>query len=170
MSTVRVTSYARDFSEKIRKEFERRTRIAAERVRAQLRLNLSHAGGGRPSKPGEFPHKQTGRLMSGVRTVFSKSSPYSFRVINRAPYNDALEGGTVGGQIVTPKSKGVLRFNLKGTAKGGVVFTKKVRRGSIAARHQGRKTLEQMREVLKKIYTRGIADMMKGNRTTIRIG
>lgn len=163
---ARVTTYTKEFTAVLQKEFERRTKRAAEVVRDQLRLNLSQPGGGQPSKPGEFPRMQKGALVRGVYTKLSSSSPYTFRILNRAKHNAAQEYGTTGGKIIVPKKAAALRF----MAGGKVVFSKRVRQGAISARAQARRTLQEMRPVIRAIYTRGISGMMKGNKLTLRIG
>lgn len=167
MKVARVVSYASKFTKQLEDEFKRRTRIAAEKVRKELRQNLSKPGGpNQASAAGEYPRTRSGKLVRGVYTKLSKSSPYTFRVLNRAAYNDPLEYGSKGGKTITPKRAKVLAF----PAKGGTVFTKRVRRGTIRPRSHARRTLESLRPVLKAIYTRGISGMLQGNRANLRLG
>lgn len=165
MKVARVTSYAKQFTAELQKEFERRTRIAAERVRKELRANLSKPGGPNQKGGDEYPRMRKGKLVRGVYTKLSKSSPYTFRILNRMPYNDPLEYGSKGGQTVKPKRAKALAFS----AKGGTVFAKRVKRGTIRPRSHARRTLESLRPVLKAIYTRGISGMLNGN-ARLRLG
>jgi len=168
---ARVTSYAKTFTKALEAEFAKRTQRVAERVRAKLRENLSVAGSGTPSKPGEYSRSQSGEMARGVKTVIAKRSPYTVRIVNRAPHDGAQEFGTKAGQVITPKKASALVFTGGTVGSKRTVFTKRVRRGAIKARGNARRTLESMRAVIKAIYTRGIPDMKSGkNRTIVRIG
>lgn len=162
---LRITTYAARYVKTLADEFATRTDRAAEVVRQELRKNLATPGHGVPSAPGEFPRYQSGAMYRGVQTVTKTRSPYTVRIVNRKKYFDWLEGGTVGGRVIVPKNAKALRFN----TRKGVVFTKKVKQGAIAARRQGERTLEQCRAKIRAIYTRGIRDMLKGNRAVVRV-
>lgn len=168
---ARVTSYAKTFTKAFEAEFAKRTNRVAERVRAKLRENLSVAGSGTPSKPGEFSRSQSGEMARGVRTVIAKRSPYTVRVVNRAKHADAQEFGTRGGQVIVPKRAKALAF--PGGTVGGkqTVFAKRVVRGAIKPRGNARRTLAAMRATIRAIYTRGIPEFKSGkNKTIVRIG
>lgn len=167
---VRVTVYPQKFVAAISEEFAKRTARAAEVVKEDLRNNLSTPGNGQPSKPGEFPRMQSGKMYRGVKTVVAKRSPYTVRIVNRAAHNDFQEFGTAGGKIITPVRAKALRFTVGGASGRNVIYTKRVKQGAIKARAQGRRTLEEAREKIRKIYTRGIRDMLKGNKAIVRLG
>jgi hypothetical protein len=178
MSTLpkvsRVTSYAKTFTTALEDEFKKRTNRVAERVRQKLRENLSTAGAGTPSKPGEYSRSQSGAMVRGIKTVITRRSPYTVRIVNRAAHNAAQEFGTSGGQMITPKRANVLAFPMgkggKKSGTGGTVFTKRVKRGAIKPRANERRTLESLREVIRAIYTRGIPEFKGKNKAIVRIG
>ena len=167
---ARVTSYAKNFTKALQDEFEKRTRRVAELVRQQIRQNLARTGGGKASAPGEFPRLQSGKLYRGVRTRLSSRSPYSFRIDNKEGYGDYLEFGTKGGKIITPVQAKALKFTVFKGARSSTVFTHRVKQGAIKPRSWARRTLVEMRETIRAVYTRGIPELKGKGKTTVRIG
>lgn len=167
---MKVTSYAKQYAKELAEEFKKRTQRASEVIAQELRKNLSSPGPA-PSKPGEFPHMQSGRMVKGVRTVVGKRSPYTVRVKINAPHADAQEFGARGGTIIRPKNVSALKFRAWGAGGGGkTVFAASVKKGVLAARAPIKKTLEGCREKVRKIYTRGIPALKgKGNKAIVRI-
>lgn len=166
---MRVTSYAKAYTKELTAEFEKRTRRAAEVIAQELRKNLSTPGP-QPSKPGGFPHTQSGKMLRGVRTVVGKKAPYTVRVKINAAHADAQEFGAKGGTLIVPNRALALRFTAWGAGGGKTVFTSRVKKGVLKARSPIRRTLELSREKIRKIYTRGIPALKgKGNKAIVRL-
>lgn len=170
-ASVRVTSYAKRFTDALAAEFKKRTKRAAEVLATELRRNLSSAGRGAPSAPGQFPRMQSGALLRGVRVRVTRESPYTVRLTNVAPHAVFMEKGTSGGTVFGPVKAKALRFVPRGAggAAGKPVFTKLVKRGAIKARQPLKKTAEQAREKVRRIFTRGVPELKSGNKAVVRI-
>lgn len=171
-STVRVTSYAKRFSEVLAAEFKRRTKRAAEVLATELKRNLSSAGRGTPSAPGQFPRLQSGALLRGVRVRVSKESPYTVRITNKAPHADFIELGTKGGTVFGPVRAKALRFVPRGAGglAGKPIFVKRVKHGLIKAREPMRRTARENRDKIRRIFTRGVPELKGGsNKAVVRI-
>lgn len=138
---------------------------------AEMRRNLSSGGKGAPSKPGEYPKMQSGRLVRGVRVRVKRASPYTVVIENTTPHAAYLEFGTSGGKIIRPKNAKALRFVPGGRSVGAKpIFVKFVTSGSIKARRQAKRTAEECREKIRKIYTRGIPELKGGaNKAIVRV-
>lgn len=171
--TTKVTSYAKQYTKEMAKVFQKRTRRVAEVIAQELRKNLSSPGP-KPSKPSEFPKMQSGAMVRGVRTVVTGRSPYTVRVTNTAPHAQAQEVGAKGGTVIVPTRGKALKFKTWGPfGSGKTVFAKAVTKGKLAARSPIKRTLQAMRGKIKKIYTRGVAELKgnskSGNKAIIRL-
>lgn len=86
----RVMLYAKEYSDAMRKQCELRLDLAAEEVKnhivRKLREHKTRVEG--PSKVGEYPHADTGRLSQGI---FIEAEEMSRKVVAAADYGLVLE-------------------------------------------------------------------------------
>ena len=121
-----------------RKLLELRLKKSGEYITNRVKENLSVAGRKEgPSKPGEFPHANTGRLRNSIFWRFSPDKP--MRVIIGTPlkYGLWLEAGTAGGTVILPKKGKVLAWK----SAGKMVFARRVVKGAMASRSFLKRTL-----------------------------
>lgn len=164
----RLVVYTSRYTKLIEREYERRVQRAAEVIRAKIRKNISRGGQGRHSKPGEYPRRQSGKLMRGVKTRPGRRSNLTFTVYNTMFYGDYLEYGTRGGKIIVPKRARVLSWRSWSGRKKVRVYATRVRQGAIRDRSFQRRTMVENRAVLKAIFSRALPDRVP--RPTTRIG
>lgn len=106
------------------KELLKAGQIVADDAAASIRAGSVSGAGHVPSRPGEPPNRDTGRLDTNIDAVLAKSGK-SVRVISRAPYSSFLEFGT-SRVAERPFMRPALRRNRNRVVMGQVQAVKKV--------------------------------------------
>lgn len=131
-------------------------KLALQVVSDQTKRNVSISSrSSGPSKPGEFPHANTGRLRN---SIFWSVDEKLLTGIVGTPlmYGVWLEYGTTGGKVINPTSKRFLSWI--NPATGARVFARQVTTKPMAPRSFLRRTLLEMRSTVQSIMTRKIPD------------
>lgn len=145
------------------REFAKRLMLICEYVKTQTQRNISissRAAG--PSKEGEFPHADTGRLRN---SIFWKVDEKSLTGIVGTPlfYGVWLEFGTTGGKLIRPKAAKALSWIDAATGErrfAAYVITKAIRPRSFL-----RRTLFACKPGIRRILNQPVMDMPRGTAT-----
>ena len=128
----------------------KRVVLAAERLKTKIQRNLSlHKSRDLgPSKPGQYPGIDTGRLRQSIRVELHEAEFYA-KVGTDLDYGLWLEYGTQGGKVITAKGKALRWFDW---ASGTWRFAKSVTQGKIEGRSYLRRTLVEMEPELQQVF------------------
>jgi phage gpG-like protein len=157
MSTIQnqhasITIRAERFTDELKKKLERRIKLAAEKVKTQVQKNISQptrAIG--PSKPGDFPHADTGRLRN---TIFWRMDGELRAIVGtNLIYGLWLEYGTQGGKTIYAAPGKAFSWIDPNT--GDRAFSKKITLGAITGRSFLRRTLFEMASTVRGIILHG---------------
>jgi len=150
----RVTWSGKEYEGAVRAELVKRLRLAVEMVKTQTQRNISQSSRGGRSKPGGFPHADTGRLRN---SIFGEVDADSLEGIVGTPlqYGNWLEFGTAGGRVIRAPAGGVLSWIGK---DGKRAYAKTVKIGPMAARPFLRPTMVQMQQKIATLFTKPFPD------------
>lgn len=140
------------FNDNIRKEIVKRLKTTLELLKTRIQRNISKSNrAGGPSKPGEFPKANTGRLRNSIFWQINEVDLSGF-VGTNLRYGLWLELGTKGGAIIVPKNAKALSWIDHKT--GQRRYAKRVVQGAIQGRSYIRRTFRESEQVVASLWTK----------------
>lgn len=126
--------------------------VVADQTKRNISISSRSAG---PSKPGEFPHANTGRLRNSI--FWSVDEITAIGIVGTTLfYGVALEFGTTGGKVIVPIRAKALSWI---SPTGKRVFAKRVVTKPMAPRSFLRRTMIEMRPTIARILTQKVPDV-----------